>query len=365
MEISKYNINYGNLDKTHVATLKSQIEGGMDIPIRYYKKDNQKWVIDGGHTLKAYQELGREPPVVLIVPFTSPEDMIALSRHCNVNRIVQKPITYTESIAEEVKLRLDIKDNEIMQIFNKFSQAKQRGEASVDKDIPNSEKVLNDIFKEELITVGTFQFEYLPLLKLPEEFRTAIDDGEMTKSIGSELAHISEPEKQKELGRIAQEEKLSVSELKHIKDTVKATDCSLSHATAEILDARAIKRHNQSHEGIIKLMRGKARENRETLKEGTLTEFVIKCLKCHKELTIQHIEPSGEHHLKPDPLTEPFGARITEEIDTYIDKEAGKTGKTRSRIATDLMRAGFKTQTKGEETNEDKTDMDQWGIRKL
>lgn len=346
MKISKYNINFGNIDRGHVALIKTQLEKGIDIPIRYYEQDGQKWVIDGGHTLAAYRELGREPPITLPVPFTSPEDMIALSRHSNVNRIIQKPITYTESIAEEVKLRLDIGDNELMSVFAKYAMIKERGAASVEGDVPHSEQILTDIFRNERITGGTFRREYLPLLKLPDELKAAIDTGVLAKTLGSELARVKEPKTQQELARVAQEEQLSVSEMKEIQHNLEESDCSINHATAEVLEARAFKRRDRSPEQLLKTMRTKARENKQRIKdvEGTLTEFVVKCLKCNEEITIQHIEPSGKHRLKADILTEPYGARITDEIDEHIIAETKRTGKPRSRIALDLMRSGFEVQ---------------------
>jgi hypothetical protein len=366
MKISKFNINFGNIDKGHVATIKTQLESGVDIPIRYYMKDGHKWVIDGGHTLTAYQELGKEPPIQMEVPFTSPEDLIALSRHCNVNRLIQKPITYTESITAEVKLRLELTNDELMPAFAKYTIAQQRGDASVAVSAPRSEQVLTDIFKNELITVSTFRSEYLPLLKLPTEFKDAIDTGKLAKTIGSELARIKEPMKQEELGRIAQEEQLSLSEIKDIKHNLEETDCSINHATAEVLEARAFKRRHRSPEEILKTMRSKVREGKQDVEhEGTLTEFVIKCLKCQEELTIQHLEPSGKHRLKVSPLSEPYGARITEEIDGYITGQTKQTGKTRGGVATDLMRLGFKEPMKEEEDKVKKGDMARWGLRQL
>lgn len=341
MKISKYNINFGNLDPAHVAIIKEQLKTGVDIPIRYYMQDGQKFVIDGGHTVTAYQELNREPPIQIEVPFTTPEDMIALSRHCNVNRIIQKPVTYTESIAEEIKLRLNQKDEDIVSTFAKYTMAKQRGDPSAVVNVPRNEQVLTDIFKNERITVSTFRSEYLPLLKLPDVFKAAIDTGNLAKTLGSELTRVKEPKRQEELGYIAMDEQLSLSEFKAIKRSIDETDCSTNHAVAEVLEERAIKRRHRSPEQILKTMRAKAHEGGQRSHEGTLTEFVVKCVECHKEIVIEHLEPSGKHRLKSDPLSEPYGARITNEIDEYIIKEAKQTGKSRSHIALDLMRLGF------------------------
>jgi hypothetical protein len=284
--------------------------------------------------------------------------MIALSRHSNVNRIIQKPITYTESIAEEVKLRLDIEDNELMSVFAKYAMIKERGDASAVVNVPHSEQVITNIFRNERITGGTFRREYLPLLELPNELKAAIDTGKLAKTLGSELARVKEPKAQRELARIAQEEQLSVSEMKEIRHNLEENGCSLNHAAAEILESRAFKRRDRSPEQLLKVMRTKARENKNQINkvEGTLTEFVVKCLKCHKEITIQHVEPSGKHRLKTDILTEPYGARITDEIDEHIIAETKRTGKLRSRIELDLMRSGFEVQQqeqKGEEKKDD------------
>lgn len=367
MEISKYNINFGNIDKAHVAIIKTQLEAGIDIPLRFYMKDAHKWVIDGGHTLTAYQELGKEPPIQIEVPFTTPEDLIALSRHCNVNRIIQKPITYTESITAEVKLRLNLTDDDLVSAFGKYRMAQQRGDPTDVMNVPRNTQVLTAIFKNEKITVSTFSSDYLPLLKLPTEFKVAIDTGKLAKALGSELVRIKEPKTQEALGRIAQEEQLSISEIKAIKHNLEETDCSINHATAEVLEARAFKRRRKSPEEVLKTMRSKVREGKTETYEGTLTEFVVKCLKCHKELTIQHVEPSGKHRLKTDPLSEPYGARITERIDDYITEQVESTGKSRSAIATDLMRSGFEQQThEGEDgDNEKEKGMARWGLKQL
>ncbi len=345
MEISKYNINYGKIDKGHVAILKAQLKTGINIPIKYYVKDGRRWVIDGGHTLIAYHELNKEPPIQIEIPFTTPEDLIALSRHCNVNRIVQKPITYTESIAEEVKLRLKIEDSDLMSVFAKFTMATQRGDVSAVVDVPHNVQVLTDVFKNERVTVSTFRSEYLPLLKLPIELKTAIDTGKIAKSVGSELVRIKEPDKQQELGKIAREEQLSVSEVKAIKQSMEETDCSVNHATAEILEERAFTRRHHSPEQILKTIQSNVRKNKRQPQDGTITEFTIKCLKCNEEITVQHIDPSGKHKLKVEQLTEPLGARITEEIDKHITDQTEETGKNRSAIATDLMRIGLKEVT--------------------
>jgi hypothetical protein len=341
MKISEYNINYNNINKAHVALIKKQLEGDIEIPIRFYKHDGENWIIDGGHTYLAYQELSKIPKIQIEVPYTTPADMIALSRHCNNNRIIQKPITYATSIVNEIKLRLDLDNNVISSIFSKYAQMKQRGDGSVVADVCNNESVLESIFKNEQITIGTFRTDYLPLLQLPEQLRVAVDNGKISKSAGGILAHIKDPDEQKKLGNVILEEQLSVSEIKEIKENIDQTNCSIEHAAANILEARMIRRRMQSPEGIIKIIQSKAREKKTNKKEDTISSFSVICEKCKKKLIIEHLEPSGKHRFYFDPLSESIGARVTDTIDEYITEQSRKTGMPKSRITRDLLDLGF------------------------
>ena len=66
---------------------------------------------------------------------------------CNVNRIQQTPVSYVESIVKEVKLRLEIKDEEVKSVFIECETIKNRGDDSIAGDVPSKEHVIEDIPK--------------------------------------------------------------------------------------------------------------------------------------------------------------------------------------------------------------------------
>jgi len=68
-ELSPFNINFGFKDKDHIELLKKQIEAGYELPIDVYEENGVYKIIDGGHALTAYQELGKEPKNVRVLTF--------------------------------------------------------------------------------------------------------------------------------------------------------------------------------------------------------------------------------------------------------------------------------------------------------
>lgn len=253
MKISKYNINYGNLDQSHIDLLKKQIQEGNDIPVRYYVEENEKYIIDGGHAFTAYSQLGKEPPYLIEVKFTTPEDMVALSRHCNVNRIQQTPVSYAESIVKEVELRLNIQDKEVKSVFIKYEKVKERGDNSVGVDVYTKERIIEDIFSNEPITPITFRITYLPLLNLPEPIKKKVDKGELGISHAGELAKIKNKEKQKKVAKIVEEDDLSYRDTKEIVGRIEKRKESPEYAAYQVHEQKAMKRLSEAPEHKIKL----------------------------------------------------------------------------------------------------------------
>lgn len=237
MRISEYNINYENLDLDQVEVLKKQISGGNDIPIRYYKKDGEEHIIDGGHTFTAYQQLNKTPLYLIEVKFTTPEDMIALSRRCNVNRIQQSPVSYAESIVKEVKGRLKIEDKDVKSVFIKYEHIKDRG----DKDGADVRTILDMIFDKEEgeKSVHTFRLDYLPLLNLPEEIKQDVNKGVISKSAACEVAKVDDKEKQKQIANIVKDEELTAKMTKKVVKRVVEKDESPERAVYNVTQEKA------------------------------------------------------------------------------------------------------------------------------
>lgn len=246
MKISEYNINYGNLDLDQIEVLKKQILEGNDIPIRYYKIDKEEYIIDGGHTFTAYQELNMQLPYLIEVKFTTPEDMIALSRRCNVNRIQQSPVSYAESIVKEVKLRLNIKDEEVKSVFYKYENIKTRG----DKDDADICVILDNIFDKEKgeKAIHTFRSDYLPLLNLPEEIKQDVNKGKITKSAACEVAKVKNVDNQKKIVNIVKEDNLTTKETKEVIERVEKKNQSPEYAAYHIQEEKATKHYLNSPE---------------------------------------------------------------------------------------------------------------------
>lgn len=254
MQISEYNINYGNLDPEHVELLKKQILSGSDILIRYYKRDGEDYVIDGGHAFTAYTQLGRVPPLLVEVPFTTPEDMIALSRHCNVNRLQQAPVSYTESVVKEVKLRLKIEDNEVKSKFYRYEDVKAgkvKGGNSADVC-----GILEGIFENEHGMLGksvdakihNFRLNYLPLLKLEPELKKMVDKGDLGKSHAGEIAKIKNTEKQEKVVKIVVEDEISYRDTKELVERVEKKGESPEYAAYHVLEKKAMKLFSEAPE---------------------------------------------------------------------------------------------------------------------
>jgi hypothetical protein len=246
MKVSKYNINHGKLDQNHVELLKAQIAKGNDIPIRWYSQDTDQYIIDGGHAYEAYRQLDKEPPVLMEVPFTNGEDMIAFSRHCNVNRINQSPVSYAESIVKEVKMRLGVGDDKVKWVFNKYRHIKDRG----DKDGGNISPIMESIFSSEPIKIDTFREIYLPLLDLPEPIREDIEQHKLDKSHAAEIAKIKDKEKQQKAAEIVRDDSLSWEEAKNLVKDVKKGE-SPEYAATKIHAKKAEKRVKEAPEAQV------------------------------------------------------------------------------------------------------------------
>jgi len=92
--------------------LKKQLELGFELPIEVYEENGIYKIIDGGHAYEAYKELGREPKNIRALSFRDNAEKVAYSRHKNINRLQQTPVTYTRSVFQELKLRLGVKTEE-------------------------------------------------------------------------------------------------------------------------------------------------------------------------------------------------------------------------------------------------------------
>jgi len=99
---SEYNINFGFKDQQHIDILKKQIESGDEIPIHVYVEDGIYKIIDGGHTYAAYRQLDLTPKLIIVKDFESDAEKIAFSRHRNLNRLKQSPVSYTRCIMKEL-----------------------------------------------------------------------------------------------------------------------------------------------------------------------------------------------------------------------------------------------------------------------
>ena len=218
--ISPFNINHARLDSAHVQLLKAQIVDGANIPIRFYELNGIRYIIDGGHAFTAYTELGIEPPITIEVFYTTPADMISLSRRCNMNRLKQSPVSYAESIVKEVKMRLNIGDDEVKKAFVRYESIK---DGKVKEDISaNVCRILDGLFKSESIEPHAFRTSYLPLLNLPDAIKADVDSGKISKSHAVEIAKVKDAPKQVKVVEIVKERDLSVKDTKAVVSRIES-----------------------------------------------------------------------------------------------------------------------------------------------
>jgi len=207
-ELSEFNINFGFKDRAHIELLKKQIEAGYELPIDVYEENGVYKIIDGGHSWVAYQELGREPKLVRVLTFKNDAEKIAYSRHKNINRLQQTPVTYTKSIFQELKIRLGVNsDEEVKRILRRLYNLKyypNRYKATEEDERNNN--VIITIFKSEPITWESFVQNKLEYLDFPLWLAEMVDRGEITASHASILndKKVAEKFSEDQLKRLAQ-----------------------------------------------------------------------------------------------------------------------------------------------------------------
>jgi len=195
-ELSEFNINFGFKDKDHIELLKKQIEAGYELPIDVYEENGVYKVIDGGHAWMAYQELGREPKNVRALTFKDDAEKIAYSRHKNINRLQQTPVTYTKSIFQELKLRLGVEtDQQVISILRRIYNLKYHS----DKYKPNGEdesnnNVIVNVFKSEPITWESFVSNNLDFLDFPLWLAELVDSQKLKVAHANAIMKLSPDE---------------------------------------------------------------------------------------------------------------------------------------------------------------------------
>jgi hypothetical protein len=170
--------------------LKKQIEAGYDLPIEVYQENGVYKVIDGGHAWTAYKELNREPKMVKVLTFKDDAEKIAYSRHKNINRLQQTPITYTKSVFQELKMRLGVKtDEEVRKILRRcynLNYHKEKLKAPSEQDVTYN-NIIVSTFQSEPITWGSFTQNNLTYLDFPLWLAEMVDKGELTAEQASLL----------------------------------------------------------------------------------------------------------------------------------------------------------------------------------
>lgn len=181
IELSEYNINYDFKDKSHVELLKEQIKQGFELPIEAYSENGVCKVIDGGHAMQAYQELGKEPPNVKVLSFKSDADKIAYSRHKNINRLQQTPVTYTKSLFQELQLRLGASEKETERKLRRWYREKTEPDKyKAREDTRNIDVPIQQVFVNEPITAESFVAHNLSYLDFPVEIAEMVDSGRLS-----------------------------------------------------------------------------------------------------------------------------------------------------------------------------------------
>jgi len=188
-ELSEFNINFGFKDRQHVELLKRQIEAGYELPIEVYEENGVYKIIDGGHAWIAYKELGKEPKNIRVLTFKDDAEKIAYSRHKNINRLQQTPVTYTKSIFQELKLRLGVeKDEEVKRILRRLYNLKYHKEKyKQNKEDEINNNIVVTVFRNEPIAWGPFTQHNLDYLDFPLWLAEMVDRGELSAAQASIL----------------------------------------------------------------------------------------------------------------------------------------------------------------------------------
>lgn len=183
MELSPFNINVDFKDEDHIELLKKQILSGQELEIVI---DETGKVIDGGHSLAAYQQLEREPKNISKLKFNSDADKIAFSRRRNSNRLQQEPTRYTRSIFKELQFRFTVdSEDETKRILRRLSNLQkpstQTKENTMDRTYHN---IMVGVFKQEKIKWQSFVANNIPYLDFPVWLADMVDSGQLSGSQG-------------------------------------------------------------------------------------------------------------------------------------------------------------------------------------
>lgn len=179
-ELSPFNINYDFKDREHIELLKKQIQQGAKLEIVCYEDNGKLKVIDGGHSLVAYEELELDPKeqgIIRVEKFDSIADMIAFSRKRNSVRLQQEPTRYTRSMFQELKIRLKAETDEVAKKilrrwYNVYISNSRAKETEQDACYNN---VIVTIFQGERITPESFVSNNLSYLEFPDWLAEMVD----------------------------------------------------------------------------------------------------------------------------------------------------------------------------------------------
>lgn len=191
-ELSPFNINIDFKDPNHIDLLKKQITAGHQLEIVCYEEIGKLMVIDGGHTLEAYNQLNIDPQQakITIMKFESDADKIAFSRHRNINRLQQTPVTLTNSICDELKIRFGFKDvEELRKALHRAYRVKHNEAKNITEDDRNSVKRFTEFFQVEPIEIkfDSFAKSHIYYLDFPIWLAEMVDKGELKPTQAQEI----------------------------------------------------------------------------------------------------------------------------------------------------------------------------------
>ena len=227
-EISEFNINFDFKDRGHIELLKKQIQTSAKLGVECYEEDGVYKIIDGGHAYVALQELGLDPMEyarISILKFDGDADKLAYSRHKNINRLQQTPVTYTKSIFAELKLRLGVTtDEEVKKILRRLYNLKYYAEKLQLKENEHDatyKNVLIGVFQNETKSCEAFTTDNLDYLDFPLWLAEMVDRGELFVAQATILNKKSLVEK------LSEEMRRKIADLvkgKSVRDTEKGVD---------------------------------------------------------------------------------------------------------------------------------------------
>ena len=216
---SPFNINYGFKDQQHIEVLKKQIQSGDEIPIHVYIEEGAYKIIDGGHTWHAYKELGIQPRRVIEKHFKNDADKIAFSRHRNLNRLKQSPVSYARSLVRELELRLNLDTYAVKSVLTRYHNLRAHpSRYSLNEDDNLHVQVIEELFRSEPIKATTFIHNYLPLLELPDWLANEIDLEVITASHAKLINKLPSDSAKRRVLEAVKDRVLSVRETKNLVD---------------------------------------------------------------------------------------------------------------------------------------------------